>query len=83
LRPPEALLLLLELTVENQEIQKIVAFEGAFEIALQIIYDEGISNGGIITHDCLHLVNTLLRNNISNQVSLRVTKLYNFVELFS
>lgn len=32
----EALLLLLELTQTNQEIQKIVAFEGAFEKLLGI-----------------------------------------------
>lgn len=64
----EALLLLLELTKSNQEIQKIVAFEGAFERLLDIIRDEGAAEGGIIVQDCLRLVNNLLRNNVSNQV---------------
>ncbi len=64
----EALLLLLELTKSNQEIQKIIAFEGAFEILLGIIYEEGLNDGGIIVQDCLQLINNLLKENVSNQV---------------
>jgi hypothetical protein len=37
----EGLLLLLELTKTNQEIQKIVAFEGAFDQLFEIMKDEG------------------------------------------
>ena len=69
----EALLLLLELTKSNQEIQKIIAFEGAFEMLLSIIYEEGLNDGGIIVQDCLSLINNLLRNNVSNQNYFRET----------
>jgi hypothetical protein len=58
----------LELTKSNQEIQKIVAFEGAFEILLSIIHEEGLNDGGIIVQDCLSLIYNLLKNNVSNQV---------------
>jgi hypothetical protein len=57
------------LTKSNQEIQKIVAFEGAFEILLSIIRDEGYNEGGIIVQDCLQLINNLIRENVSNQAS--------------
>jgi len=59
---------MLDLTKSNQEIQKIVSFEGAFEILFAIVSDEGLNEGGIITQDCLKLINNLLRGNVSNQV---------------
>lgn len=66
----ETLLLLLQLSRGNQEIQKIIAFEGAFESALDIVTEEGYSDGGIIVQDCLQLVNNLLKGNVSNQVKI-------------
>ena len=42
----QALLLLIQLTKGNANIQKIVAFENAFERLLDIIKDEGNSDGG-------------------------------------
>ncbi|KAN0015282.1 hypothetical protein ACTFIU_008007 [Dictyostelium citrinum] len=69
----EALLIILELTKSNQEIQKIVAFESAFEILLDIIKREGLSEGGVIVNDCILVLNNLLKGNVSNQNFFRET----------
>ncbi|XP_072319360.1 general vesicular transport factor p115 isoform X5 [Eucyclogobius newberryi] len=63
----DGLLLLQHLTKSNAAIQKIVAFENAFERLLDIITDEGSSDGGIVVEDCLLLLLNLLKNNSSNQ----------------
>ncbi len=42
----QGLLLLIQLTKGNANIQKIVVFENAFEKLLEIVYDEGMSDGG-------------------------------------
>ncbi|CAG8626774.1 9655_t:CDS:10, partial [Funneliformis mosseae] len=65
----EGLLLLISLTENNADIQKIVAFENAFERLLEIIVEEDGLNGGIIVQDCLQLIHNLLRYNVSNQTS--------------
>ncbi|KAF8932108.1 hypothetical protein BGZ58_007221 [Dissophora ornata] len=69
----EGLLLLISLTESNADLQKIVAFENAFERLLAIIDEEGAISGGIIVQDCLQLVQNLLRYNISNQNYFRET----------
>ncbi|NXW02535.1 USO1 factor, partial [Fregetta grallaria] len=63
----DGLLLLQQLTKSNAAIQKIVAFENAFERLLDIITEEGNSDGGIVVEDCLLLLQNLLKNNNSNQ----------------
>ncbi|KAJ8315913.1 hypothetical protein KUTeg_006547 [Tegillarca granosa] len=63
----DALLLLIQLTKSNANIQKIVAFENAFERLLEIVREEGNSDGGIVVEDCLLLLTNLLKNNTSNQ----------------
>nr|XP_033816258.1 general vesicular transport factor p115 isoform X2 [Geotrypetes seraphini] len=63
----DGLLLLQQLTKSNAAIQKIVAFENAFERLLDIVTDEGNSDGGIVVEDCLILLQNLLKNNNSNQ----------------
>ncbi|KAK3755759.1 hypothetical protein QZH41_019985 [Actinostola sp. cb2023] len=63
----EGLLLLIQLTKSNAAIQKIVAFESAFDRLFEIIAEEGHSDGGIVVEDCLRLMANLLRNNVSNQ----------------
>ncbi|CAI9561020.1 unnamed protein product [Staurois parvus] len=63
----DGLLLLQQLTKGNAAIQKIVAFESAFERLLDIITEEGSSDGGIVVEDCLILLQNLLKYNNSNQ----------------
>ncbi|KAL4240944.1 Vesicle-mediated ER to Golgi transport protein [Mactra antiquata] len=63
----DALLLLNQLTRGNANIQKIVAFENAFERLLDIIHEEGSVDGGIVVEDCLLLLLNLLKHNTSNQ----------------
>ncbi|EEC02728.1 vesicle docking protein P115, putative [Ixodes scapularis] len=63
----DALLLLSHLTKANANIQKIVAFENAFDRLLDIIVDEGCSDGGVVVEDCLVVLLHLLKNNSSNQ----------------
>lgn len=63
----DALLLLIQLTKGNVNIQKIVAFENAFDKLFDVINEEGCSDGGIVVEDCLILMLNLLKNNSSNQ----------------
>lgn len=65
------LLLLQQLTRNNTNIQKIVAFENAFERLFDIVRDEGHSDGGVVVEDCLQLLLNLLKNNLSNQNFLK------------
>lgn len=60
------LLLLIQLTKGNANIQKIVAFENAFDRIFEVIKDEGFADGGIIVQDSFLLMLNLLRNNTSN-----------------
>lgn len=66
----ETLLVLISLTEGNPEIQKLVAFENAFEQLFLIIEQEGGVDGGIVVQDCLSLLANLLRYNSSNQVNV-------------
>uniref|UniRef100_UPI00358F2602 general vesicular transport factor p115 isoform X2 n=1 Tax=Myxine glutinosa TaxID=7769 RepID=UPI00358F2602 len=63
----DGLLLLQQLNKGNAAIQKIVAFENAFERLLDIIAEEGYTDGGIVVEDCLLLLQSLLEHNSSNQ----------------
>lgn len=63
----DALLLLIQLTKGNANIQKIVAFENAFDRIFDVIIQEGGAEGGIIVEDCLLLMLNLLKGNVSNQ----------------
>ncbi|EDO45455.1 predicted protein, partial [Nematostella vectensis] len=63
----EGLLLLIQLTKSNAAIQKIVAFENAFDRLMEIIAEEGYSDGGVVVEDCLLLLQHLLKANVSNQ----------------
>ena len=73
----DALLLLIELTKSNKQIQKIVAFENAFDRLLAIVREEGYSDGGIIVQDCIVILHNLLRDNNSNQSFFREASLIN------
>ncbi|KAL8643553.1 MAG: hypothetical protein Q9226_008286, partial [Calogaya cf. arnoldii] len=64
----EGLLLLVSLTRSSTELQKVVAYENAFDRIFGIIDAEGsLTHGGIPVQDCLSLLANLLRLNISNQ----------------
>merc|ERR1719402_114724 len=63
----DALILLFKLTKGNANLQKIVAFENAFDKLFEIMEAEGWTDGGIVVEDCLRLLLNLLRNNPSNQ----------------
>lgn len=67
----DALLLLLQLTRNNRQIQKIVAFDNAFDRLLGVIQEEGWSDGGIVVEDCLMIIYNLLNGNNSNQAFFR------------
>lgn len=62
----DALLLLINLTKSNANIQKIVAFENAFDRLFDVIKEEGLTDGGIVVEDCMLLMLNLLKNNTSN-----------------
>ncbi|XP_058810573.1 general vesicular transport factor p115 isoform X2 [Phymastichus coffea] len=63
----DALLVLIQLTKGNTNIQKIVAFENAFDRIYEVVLEEGGMEGGIVVEDCLLLMINLLKNNYSNQ----------------
>ncbi|OLN95381.1 Intracellular protein transport protein USO1 [Colletotrichum chlorophyti] len=68
----EAITLLTYLTPSSADIQKLVAFENAFDRLFNIITSEGaLSEGGRVVEDCLILVANLLRRNPSNQSLFR------------
>ncbi len=52
-------------------LQKIIAFQSAFERILDIIGEEGYSDGAIVVQDCLTLAINLLEDNSSNQTYFR------------
>ena len=70
----EGLLLLTVLTPSSPDLQKLVAFENAFDRIFNIIDAEGsLTHGGVIVQDCLSLLANLLRLNGSNQSFFRET----------
>ena len=70
----EGLSLLTYLTPNSPELQKMVAFENAFDRIFNIIRLEGsLSQGDRIVEDCLILLANLLRLNASNQSFFRET----------
>lgn len=70
----EGLALLTFLTPTSAELQKLVAFENAFDRIFAIIAAEGsLSQGDRVVEDCLILLANLLRFNVSNQSFFRET----------
>jgi len=71
---PEGLLLLVALTNSSPDLQKLVAFENAFDRVFTIIDAEGsLTHGGVVVQDCVSLLANLLRLNASNQSFFRET----------
>jgi len=57
------------LTFQSPDIQKVLAFEGAFEKLFNTVTQEGGVDGGLVAQGALTCVDGLLRFNSSNQVS--------------
>lgn len=53
---------------QSPDIQKVLAFEGAFEKLFNIVNQEGGVDGGAVASGALTCVDGLLRFNTSNQV---------------
>ncbi|GFR43391.1 hypothetical protein Agub_g4466, partial [Astrephomene gubernaculifera] len=51
----------------GSEVQKIAAFEGAFDRVAELLREEGGLEGGMVVQDCLELMRNLLRGNLANQ----------------
>lgn len=69
----EALLLLPRLVDANADIQKLIAFEGAFEKLIDVVALEGRIEGGVVVQDALDALVALLKYNVSNQNYFRET----------
>ena len=68
----EALMLLVALTPSSAELQKVVAFENAFDRVFAVIETEGgLTHGSTTVQDCLSLLANLLKLNTSNQSYFR------------
>ncbi|KAJ4471521.1 p115 like vesicle tethering protein [Lentinula aciculospora] len=71
----EAISMVQLLVSQSADIQKVLAFEGAFEKLFNIIRGEGGVEGGAVAHEALLCVDGLLRFNSSNQSYFRETGL--------
>lgn len=60
---------------QSRDIQKVLAFEGAFERLFDIISQEGGVDGGVVAQLALNCVDGLLRFNTSNQVTFRISSM--------
>ncbi|SLM37502.1 intracellular protein transport protein [Lasallia pustulata] len=70
----EGLLLLIALTPSSPDLQKLVAFENAFDHIFSIIDADGsLTHGGLTVQHCLSFLANLLRLNVSNQSYFRET----------
>ncbi|KAL9114014.1 MAG: hypothetical protein Q9227_001785 [Pyrenula ochraceoflavens] len=68
----EALVLLVALTPSSTDLQKVVAFENAFDRVFNIIETEGgLTLGSTVVQDCLSLLANLLKLNETNQSVFR------------
>ncbi|KAG6333416.1 hypothetical protein ID866_5672 [Astraeus odoratus] len=71
----ESILMIQSLIFQSPDIQKVLAFETAFEKLFEIITREGGIEGDVIVHDALRCIDGLLRFNSSNQNYFRGTPL--------
>ena len=74
----EAISLVQALILQSPDIQKVLAFEGAFEKLFNIVSQEGGVEGGAVTNSALTCADGLLRFNSSNQVSVFCFTLFEY-----
>lgn len=68
----ESLVVLNDLARSSSELQKLFVFEDAFTKIFNLIHaDGGLTQGGVVVQDCLSLLATLIRFNVSNQTNIR------------
>ncbi|RAR09804.1 intracellular protein transport protein (UsoA) [Stemphylium lycopersici] len=68
----EGLVVLSDLARSSSELQKLFVFEDAFTKVFNMIHaDGGLTQGGVVVQDCLSLLATLIRFNVSNQTNIR------------
>jgi len=68
----EGLVVLRDLSRSSAELQKLFVFEDAFTKVFNILHaDGGLIQGGVVVQDCLSLLATLVRFNVSNQTNIR------------
>jgi len=63
----------------SPDIQKVLAFEGAFEKLFNTVTQEGGVDGGLVAQSALTCVDGLLRFNNSNQVRSDYHNLYSLM----
>ncbi|TFK44963.1 p115 like vesicle tethering protein [Crucibulum laeve] len=71
----EAITMVQTLILQSPDIQKVLAFEGAFEKLFNTVTQEGGVDGGVVAQGALTCVDGLLRFNNSNQSYFRETAL--------
>ncbi|KAF7289233.1 hypothetical protein MIND_01384700 [Mycena indigotica] len=71
----EVITMVQTLISQSPDIQKVLAFEGAFEKLFNIVTQEGGVEGGVVPQAALSCVDALLRFNTSNQSYFRDTPL--------
>ncbi|KAF8161360.1 p115 like vesicle tethering protein [Crassisporium funariophilum] len=71
----EAITMVQALISQSPDIQKVLAFEGAFEKLFNTVTQEGGVDGGLVAQGALTCVDGLLRFNSSNQSYFRETSL--------
>lgn len=71
----ESITVIQMLISQSPDIQKVLAFQGAFEKLFNTVTHEGGLEGGVISQDALRCVDSLLRYNSSNQSYFRETSL--------
>ena len=67
---------------QSPNIQKVLAFEGAFERLFGLISHEGGVDGGAVAQLALSCVDGLLRFNTSNQVIFKIFQCYSMIYLY-
>ncbi|KAG7091311.1 hypothetical protein E1B28_010356 [Marasmius oreades] len=71
----EAIAVVKSLITQSADIQKVLAFEGAFEKLFNMVTQEGGVDGGAVTEEALICLDSFLRFNSSNQTYFRETGL--------
>ncbi|KAF1743604.1 hypothetical protein MXB_990 [Myxobolus squamalis] len=67
----DCIILLISLSLNNKNTQKILAFDNIFEKLLDIIENEGKIDGGIVVLDCIIIMKNILINNDCTQKLFR------------